>query len=172
MRIVATHAICLLEWLVVMRFLQVSALHVMAINTQRRWSFGQVIIELWLPNFARFVRGVASVAAHIEGRMSAAFLRNIYAGVVAAQAEVLFLVPRLWLQQLKLVVRLVRVVTLHAVAHGRRMNRTLYVVGILVRVAGQTEGMGSCRDQLYPGDIFRSANLVATGAAHGNRGMN
>ena len=61
---------------------------------------------------------------------------------------------------------------LHAVANRRRVNRTLQVGGILIGVAGQTEGMGGRRDEFYPGDIFGSANLMATGAAHGNRGMN
>lgn len=61
---------------------------------------------------------------------------------------------------------------LHAVAHRRGMNGAFYLCDILIGVAGQTEGMGRGRDQLYASDIFRSANLVATRAAHGDRGMN
>ncbi len=52
--------------------------------------------------------------------------------------------------------------TLHAVAHGRRMDCALYVGGILVSVAGQTESKRSRRDQLYPGDVLIDPNFVAT----------
>ena len=51
-------------------------------------------VELGLANLARFVGDVASLAAHVEGRMAAAFLRHVFTGLVAAQAEILFLVPR------------------------------------------------------------------------------
>ena len=54
----------------------------------------------------------------------------------------------------------------HAVARRRRMHCTFYVGCILVGVAGQTESIGSRRDQLYAGDIFIGTDLVATGAAH------
>ena len=60
---------------------------------------------------------------------------------------------------------------LHAVAHRRGMNRTFYIGSILVGVASQTEGMRSGRNQLYASDILRGANLVATRATHGDRGM-
>src|ERR1022692_1182792 len=143
MWIVTAHAIGCFEWLVLVRFLQVSALCVVAIKAKRRRRFGEMKIELDLADLAGFVRDVASVAAHVEGRVPAAFLGNVYAGLVTAQAEVLFLVPRGGLQQLILVVRGVRSVTLYAVAHGWGMNFTFYVGGILVRVAGQTESTGS-----------------------------
>src|ERR1017187_3835316 len=169
--IVTAHAIGRFERLVLVRFLQISALDVMAIHTKRRGRLGEMKVELDLADLARLMRDVAGVAAHVEGRVPAAFLGNVYAGLVTAQAEVLFLVPRGGLQQLILVVRGVRSVTLYAVAHGWGMNFTFYVGGILVRVAGQTESTGSRRDQLYTRDIFIDSNLVATGAAHGNRGM-
>lgn len=64
-----------------------------------------------------------------------------------------------------------RVVAFDAIAHRRWMNRTFYIVGIFIRVAGQTKSMRSGRDQLYAGDVFISANLVAGGAAHCNGRM-
>jgi hypothetical protein len=141
MRIVAADAVRSFEGLVLVRLLQVSTLHIMAVDAESRRSFGQVIIKLRFPHLAGLMRGVASVAAHIEGGMAAPFLGNIQAGVVAAQAEVFFLISNLGLQQLKFVVRLVRIVALDAIAHGWRMNRTFYVVGILVCMAGQTESV-------------------------------
>ena len=60
---------------------------------------------------------------------------------------------------------------LDAVAHGGGMNRTFYFGGILVCVAGQAQSLRSGRDQLYASYVFVRPNLVATGAAHRNRGM-
>ena len=58
---------------------------------------------------------------------------------------------------------------LEAVAHSRRMDLTLYVGGILVRVASKTQRIRRGRDQLDMSYIFGGANLVAARAAHGNR---
>lgn len=60
---------------------------------------------------------------------------------------------------------------LHTVTYGRGMNGPFQVSGILIRVAGQTESLRSCRNQLYPSDVFDGSNLMATGAAHRNRRM-
>jgi len=51
------------------------------------------------------------------------------------------------------------------------MNSAFYVGGIFVGVAGQTESGGSGGDQLDASDISINADLVATGAAQGDRGM-
>jgi len=126
-------------------------------------------VELGLADLPGFVRDVAAVAAHVEGGMAAAFLGHVHAGLMTAQAQVLFLVPCSGLQQLILIVRGVRVMTLHAIAHGWGVDGTFYVGRILVRMAGQTESIGTGRDQLYPSDIFIGANFMATGAAHGHR---
>ena len=91
-RIVAAYAVRSLEGLVLVRLLQVSILHIMAVDAEGRGRLGQVIVELYLAYLAGFVRGVARVAAHIEGSMAAAFLGNIQAGIVAAQAEIFFLI--------------------------------------------------------------------------------
>ena len=61
--------------------------------------------------------------------------------------------------------------TLDAVAYGRGMNSAFDVGGIFVGVAGQTKSDGRRGDQLYASDISIDANLVATGAAQGDRGM-
>ena len=61
--------------------------------------------------------------------------------------------------------------TLDAVAYGRGMNSAFDVGGIFVGVAGQTKSDGRGGDQLYASDISIDANLVATGAAQGDRGM-
>jgi hypothetical protein len=169
---VTAQAIRRLEWLVLMRLLQVGAFYVVAIDAKRWDRLGEMIVELKLAHLARLVRRMASFAAHVEGRMPAALLRNVNADLVATQAKIFFLIPRGWLQQLILIVRGVRIMALHAVAHRRGMNRAFYICGILIGVAGQTESMGRGRDQLYASDIFRSPNLMATRAAHGDRGMN
>lgn len=92
MGIVTSQAVRFIEWLVLVRFLQVRALGVMAIQTKRWRGLGQVKVELGLANLSRFMGKVASLASHIERRMPAAFLRHVHASLVATKAEVLFLV--------------------------------------------------------------------------------
>ncbi len=62
--------------------------------------------------------------------------------------------------------------TLQTVAHCRGMNLAFYIDGILVRVAGKTESVRSRCDQLDVGYVFYGADLMATRAAHSDRGMN
>jgi hypothetical protein len=166
--IVTAHAIGRFERLVLVRLLQVCALDVMTIYAESGRRLGEMKIEFGLADLPRFVRNVAGFAAHVEGGMAAAFLRHIQPGGMAAQAEVFFLIPQGRLQQLILIVRGVRIVTLHAVSNCRGMDRTFYVGGIFIGVAGETKGKGRGRDQLYPGNVFIHPNLVATGAAHGH----
>jgi hypothetical protein len=92
-RIVTVHAIGLRKWLVLVRLLQVGALHVVTIDTKGGRRLREVEVELGFTHLARLVRGMASVATHVEGGVPAAFLGNVYAGIVAGQAKVLFLVP-------------------------------------------------------------------------------
>ena len=130
---------------------------------------GQVKIELGLPDLARLVRDVAGVAAHVERGVTAAFFGTFNPGLVAGQAEVCPSVARGRLEQLILVVRRVRIVALHAIAHRRSMNRALDIGSVLVGVAGEAERVGRGRDQLDPGDVFVDPNLVTTGAPHRDR---
>jgi hypothetical protein len=62
-----------------------------------------------------------------------------------------------------------RIVALYAISHRRRMHCTFYLGGVLVGMAGQAKSGWSCRDQFYPSDIFIGADLVTTGASHGDR---
>ena len=60
---------------------------------------------------------------------------------------------------------------LHAIAHCRRMHRTFNIVGIFIRVASETKPVGRGRDQLDVGYVSNRADFMATGTAHGNRGV-
>jgi len=91
-RVVTAHAIGLIKGLVLMRFLQVRAFGIVAIDAQRRRRFGEVEIEFDLAHFPGLVGGVAGVATHIEGGVAAAFLGNVKSGRVASQAKIFFLV--------------------------------------------------------------------------------
>ena len=170
-RIVAGQAIGLFERLVLVRLLQVGVLHIVAIDAQRGSVLGQMVIKLALAPLARLVRDVASVAAHVEGGVAASLLWNIRSLRVAAQAEIVFLIAGGWLQQLVLVVGSMRIVALHAIANGRWMNRPLISRGVFVGVAGEAQLVGSGGDQLYARDVFVDPDLVATGTAHRNRGV-
>ena len=94
----------------------------MTIDAQRGSVLGQVEIEFALAPFARLVRDVAGVAAHVERGVAAALFRNIRALGVAGEAEIVFLVARGRLQQLKLIVGGMRIVALQAIANGGRVD--------------------------------------------------
>ena len=89
MWIVTAHAIRGCERLVLVRFLQVSAFHIVAIHAKRRRSFGEMKVELDFADLSRFMRGMAGIAAHIQGGVPAAFRGNVFAGLVATQAQIL-----------------------------------------------------------------------------------
>ena len=93
MGIVTAHAIRRFKGLILVRLLQVRTLDVMTIYTERGRRLGEMKIEFGLANLSRFVGNVATVAAHVEGGMAAAFLRHIRPGRMTAQAEILFRVP-------------------------------------------------------------------------------
>jgi len=89
MRIVTAGAVRLFERLVLVRILQGSVFHIVAIDAERRSRFGQMEIKLGLSDLANLVRNVAGVAAHIESGVAAAFLRNIQSLLMAIEAEIL-----------------------------------------------------------------------------------
>ena len=64
-----------------------------------------------------------------------------------------------------------RVVTLKAVAYGRRMYGSFKGCRVFLGVACDAECLRSGGDKLYAGDVFVDSDLVATGAAHGDRRM-
>ena len=172
MGIVALQAISPRERLVVMRLLQTSIFGVVAVEAQRRCTFGQVELVFRRQVGATLVRRVAGVAAHIEGCVAAAFLRNIGSLGMAARAEVLFLVSRGGLQQLVLVVRSVRIVAAEAVAYGRLVHMSFDLRCVFFGVAIEAKLIRNGRDQLHPGHIFVDPYLVATQASHLDRGVN
>ena len=104
MRVVTGQAIRRAEGLILMRLLQPSVLHVVAVQTKRRNRLGQMepVVEGQL--CAGLVRDMAGVAAHVERGVTASLLWNIHTLVVAGEAEIVFLVARHRLQQLELVV--------------------------------------------------------------------
>ena len=76
---------------------------------------------------AGFVYRVARIATHIERRVTAALGGNVQALLVAGKAEVFFLAATCCFQQLVLVIRGMRIVTLQTVPYCRAVNRTLDV---------------------------------------------
>src|ERR1700686_1054004 len=154
-----------------MRLLQARVLGIMAVETERGSALGQMEIELGLARFSTFMGAVASVASQIERGMTAAFFRDVQSLFVAIETEILALVPRLRFQQLILVIAGVRVVTLDAVAHRRRMHRAFEGRGVFLRVASQAEGLRSRSDQLDAGPIFIDPNVMAAQAARRDRRM-
>jgi len=115
---------------------------------------------------------VAGFAAHVQSGVTAAVLRDIHSDVVAAQAEILFRRrARSRLQKLIGIVGLVRIVTLHAIANRRGMNRLARLYLLLI-VAAQAERLGGSGDQLDPGDVAIDADFVAAQAAGRDGGVN
>lgn len=94
MRIVALHAVRCREGLPVMRLDQGFVFSVMAVETQRRRCFRQMIIKLHLAALAYFVGDVASVAAHIKCSMATAACGHVQALGVTFETKVLALVAR------------------------------------------------------------------------------
>lgn len=173
MRIVAGQAIRRSERLVLVRLLQIGALGIMAIQAERRRRFGQMEIELRLSNLARLVRRVASLAAHVEGGVAAAVLPQILRpNFMAGEAKIIFLVARRRLQQLKLVVRGMRVVALQAVAYRRWMHMAFNLRRVLIGMAAQTNFVRDGGNQCYVGCVFVSPDLMAAQATRRNCRMN
>lgn len=98
-------------------------------------------VELRLADLAYLMRGVTSLATHVQSRVPAAFLGNIHSDFVATETEICLLISRFRLQQLVLILGYVWVMAFHAVANRWRMHRALQVGRILIRVAGQTQGL-------------------------------
>src|SRR5579864_234189 len=128
--------------------------------------------ELDLSPLAVLMCQMAGIAAHVEGGVSAAVLRDINSDVVAAQAEVLF--PRgagCRFHKLNGVVRLVRIVALHAITHCRRMDG-LPSLHLLLVVAAEAKCLGRRGDQFDPRYIPVDSDFVAAQAAGSDRRVN
>ncbi len=98
MGIVAFETVGRGEGLILMRLLQVSVLGVMTINTERRSWLGEVIFVFDGRLNASFVCSVACIAAHIKRGVTAAFLRDIHASLMAGEAKVFFFATILGLE--------------------------------------------------------------------------
>ena len=161
-RIVALRATRSGEGLSLMRFDQLFVFYVVASDAERGHGLGEVKVELLLPFFADFMRGVAGIASHIERGVTAAFFRDICSLRVAGEAKIVFFVARSSFEQLKLVVGSMRVVALDAVANRWRMDRTLQRGSVFIGMAGDAERLRRGGRQLDTGNVFVDANFVAT----------
>lgn len=136
MRVVALDAIRVAEWLAVVRLDQARVFRVVAVEAERRGSFRQMIIKFDFAALAGLMRYMAGLATHIEGCMAAAVLWNIHTFVMAAQAEVLVLSSAAGrLEQLVLVWRGMRIMTLDAITNGWWMDLSVNLGGVLIGVA-------------------------------------
>ncbi len=132
----------------------------------------QVIVEFLLTFFADFVGDVASVASHVQRGMPATFFRDIRPLRVASEAEIVFLLARRRLQQLKFIIRGMRIMALDAVPNRRRMDRSFEGRRVLIGMAGDAQGLRSRGDQLDAGDVLVDPDLMTSSAAHRDRGVN
>jgi len=171
-RVVAGQAIRFVERLALVRLLQVGTLGIVAIKTERGRRFGQMEIELNLPDFAGLVGDVAGIAAHVQCGMAAAVLPGILrALVVAGEAEIIFFIPRGRLQQLKLVAGSMRFVASQALANRRLVHVPLDLGGVLVAMAIQADFVGDNRDEFHAGDVPVDPDFMAAQTAYGNCGV-
>src|SRR6266542_6558934 len=161
MRIMAVQAIGLAERLPLVRREQSRILGVVTGLAKCRSIFRKVEVEFSNSPLAGLVRDMAGVAAHIHGGVMAAVFCIRQAGLMAGKAEVLVLVASGGgLEQLELIVRGVRIMALHAIAHCRRVDLPLDVGGLLVRMAGEAEAVGGGCLELDAGRSLRDADLV------------
>lgn len=171
-RVVAARAIRGRKGLVVMRLLQTGVLDVVAVHAERWSSLGQMEIELGFADLSGLVRRVAGVASHVERGVTAAFCGDVQSLRVTTKTEILPFVSGLGLQQLIFIVTGVRIVTLDAVAHCRRMHCPFQRGGIFLGVATQAHRLRSRCNQLDASDVFIDAHFVATQTSRGDRGVN
>src|SRR4051812_5266162 len=163
MWIVTLNAIGVREGLVLMCLLNRRVFRIVTIDAERGSCLGQMIVELLFPFFTDLVGHVTGGASHVEGSMTAAVLCDVQALRVAIEAEIHALLACIHLEQLILVRRNMRVVTLGAVSYCRRVNSSLQVGSFLIRVAGEAKSLRGGGGELYAGDILIYADLVATG---------
>jgi hypothetical protein len=133
--VVAFEAICRGERLILVCFLQISAFRIVTVQAELRRGFREVEIKFLFAQFTSFVSYMTCLATRVQRGVPAAIFRNVKANIVAAQTEILFLITGRWFEQLVLVVRGMRVMTLYAIANCGRMYRTFHSSSILVRMA-------------------------------------
>ena len=85
-RIMALNAVCGSKWLSLVCLDQRGIFYIVAAEAEFGYAFSEMEGEFSFALFADLVRDMAAVAAHIEGGMAAAFLRNVQALCVAIKA--------------------------------------------------------------------------------------
>jgi hypothetical protein len=115
---------------------------------------------------------VASFATHIEGGVTAALLRDVQSLSVTIEAEILALIAGRGLQKLIFVVRLVRAVTLDAIADGGRMNGSLDGGRVHVGMTRDAQRLGRSGGQLNAGDVFVHPDFMTASTSGRNGGVN
>ena len=138
-------------------------------------SAGELLVR-WKSNSAFPASPVLCVVWQVSQPMSSAACRLPFSGTfkpccVAGKAKIRPLVAGDRLQQLVLVVATMRIVTLDAVAHGWRMNRSLDAGRVFFSVATQAQRLRSRCDQLDPRDVFVHADFVTAQTSSGDRGV-
>lgn len=166
------HTIRGAEWLSLVGLNQVGRGGVVAIEAKRRRGLGQMVVVLNLALLASLVGYVTGLAAHIEGCMPAAFVRNVHPLGMALEAQVLALISGVSFDQLVLVVGLMRVMALDAVPDCGRMYGSLQISGVFVGMAGNTNRRRTGGDQLYAGNVLANPDLVTARATHCDGGVN
>ena len=134
-------------------------------------SLGQVLVELGLADFSDFVGDVAGIAAHVESGVAAAFLGDIQPWLWQSRQRFCPFLTARCLEQLILVVGLVRIVALDAIAYRRRMHGPFQRRGIFIGVTTEAERLRRRSDELDASDVFIDPYLMAAQASHRDRGM-
>lgn len=165
-RVVALQAVRCRKRLVLVRLLQGCICRIVAIQAQGGGSLRQVKAVFSRRFCACLVDDMAGVAAHVEGRVSTPFLRNIRALRVTSETEIVFLFARGGLQQLVLIFCRMRIVAFQAIAYRRWMDLAFDLGGIFVGVAGQAQTIRGRSDELYAGGVLVDPDLMAAQTAH------
>ncbi len=139
MRVMTLQTVRRGEGLILMSLLQSGILDVVTVQTKGGGRFGEMEFVIRGRFRSGFVSQMTSVASDIQCGMVAPFFGDVQARLVATEAKIFFCVAREWLEELILVIRAVWIVAGKAIADGGRMNRSLYLRRLHVRVARETE---------------------------------
>lgn len=91
MGIMAFQAVCRSEWLVLVSLLKVCILRIMAIKAECRRGLGEMETVFGCGFGSGLVRYMTGITAHVQGSMTASAFWHVQAGLMATEAEVLFL---------------------------------------------------------------------------------
>lgn len=165
-RIVASRADRPCKRLALVSLRQFLVFYIMASDAQLRRGLRQMEIELLLTLLPHLVRDMAGFAAHVEGRMPAAFLGSIHALTMATETQILGLIAGRRFQQQVLIRRGMRIVTLQAVLDCWAVDLAGMLLGLLVSMALEAERRHSSVLQVHSRRVSSIADNVASQAAH------